>query len=254
MKRPAFQFYPADWLGNKNLRRCSVAARGAWIDVLCLLHDGEEYGVLRWPLADIAATAGHALKLLHELVDKLVLKGGDHLQDDYQHRPLHAGKEGEPQTLVKADGGPCWYSSRMVRDEWARQRRGGDTRFGAPDATPNRAPNREPKPQPNRIPTARVGDESGIESGTGASFASASNPHEVRSELPTKSHPRASDNGGDKNRPENQRRNASSLWRTDDNAALAKAASLNIKPNPGEGWPALRARIDQAQSDKDRAH
>ena len=33
MRRPSFQFYPADWLGNTNLRRCSHSEKGAWIDV-----------------------------------------------------------------------------------------------------------------------------------------------------------------------------------------------------------------------------
>lgn len=52
--RPSFQFYPADWLANTNLRRCSEAARGIWIDVMCVLHGADEYGVIRWPLADLA--------------------------------------------------------------------------------------------------------------------------------------------------------------------------------------------------------
>ena len=51
MKRPSFQFYVADWRLDQKLRRCSPAARGVWIDILCLLHDSDEqYGVLRWPL------------------------------------------------------------------------------------------------------------------------------------------------------------------------------------------------------------
>jgi hypothetical protein len=51
MNRPSLQFYPADWMANRNLRRCSLAARGAWMDVLCVLHDSEdEYGLVRRPL------------------------------------------------------------------------------------------------------------------------------------------------------------------------------------------------------------
>ena len=57
MKRPSFQFYPGDWQANVKLRRCSLAARGAWIEVLCLLHGSDPYGTIDWPLADIA----HAL-------------------------------------------------------------------------------------------------------------------------------------------------------------------------------------------------
>ena len=49
-RRPSFQFYPADWRANAKLRRCSRAERGDWIELICLLHDSEEYGVLSVPL------------------------------------------------------------------------------------------------------------------------------------------------------------------------------------------------------------
>lgn len=129
MKRPSFQFYPADWKNNSKLRRCSEAARGAWIDVLCLLHDFDEYGVCRWPLAELARAAGIPIKLAKELVAKDVLKGADKAAADYIFTPTHAGKAGKPVTLVTAGDGPCWYCSRFVRDEYVRQRRGNGSRF-----------------------------------------------------------------------------------------------------------------------------
>lgn len=141
MKRPAFQFYPADWRNNAKLRRCSVAARGAWIDVLCLLHDSDEYGVLRWPLAEIAHAAGLPLRLLQELAEKGVMKGSNTLTEVFTFAPSHAGRTGPEVVLVQPDGGPCWYCSRLVRDEWIRQRRGLATRF---EASPNPAPNPAP--------------------------------------------------------------------------------------------------------------
>src|SRR5260364_174577 len=52
MKRPSFQFYPADWQANSNLRRCTHAEKGVWISVMCLMHDSEEYGILRWTLKE----------------------------------------------------------------------------------------------------------------------------------------------------------------------------------------------------------
>jgi hypothetical protein len=141
VKRPAFQFYPADWRNNAKLRRCSPAARGVWIDVLCVLHDSDEYGVCRWPLIDLANAAGAPVKLVRELVEKEVLKGDDKLALPYIHTPRHAGKDGEPVTLVPhLGGGPCWYSTRLVRDEWVRGRRGGSTRFDSENQPPNRAP------------------------------------------------------------------------------------------------------------------
>lgn len=141
--RPAFQFYPADWRNNAKLRRCSLEARGAWVDVMCLLHDSDEYGVLRWPLADIAQAAGVPVKLLRELASKSVLKGADENADPFVFTPRHGGKDGDPVTLVTAMGGPCWYCSRFVRDEYVRQRRGVGSRFDS-ENNPNRKP-QEPK-------------------------------------------------------------------------------------------------------------
>ena len=47
MKRPSFQFYPGDWLRDTALRSVSVGARGAWIDMICLMHEGTPYGHLK---------------------------------------------------------------------------------------------------------------------------------------------------------------------------------------------------------------
>src|SRR5579864_8434168 len=100
MNRPSFQFYPADWRNNAKLRRCSEAARGAWMDILCLLHDSDEYGVMRWPLADIARAAGVPLKLCRELALKEVLKGSDKKTEPFVYAPRHAGKDGESVVLI----------------------------------------------------------------------------------------------------------------------------------------------------------
>lgn len=140
--RPAFQFYPKDWRNNAKLRRCSPAARGVWVDLLCLLHDSDEYGVLRWPLKEIAQAAGASMAHVRELVDKGVLKGAERRGEDYIHTPRHAGKAGEPVALVSAGDGPCWYSSRFVKDEWLRQRRGIATRFTSDDQPEAKAPRR----------------------------------------------------------------------------------------------------------------
>lgn len=162
MKSPAFQFYAADWLANVKLRRCSPAARGAWIDVLCLMHGSDEYGVLRWPLAEIAGVVNVPTKTLRELVDRGVLKGADSGAADYIYTPRHGGKYGDPVVLVTTKSGPCWYSSRFVRDEWIRQRRGANTRFGTDNQPPTRSPTRRvgerQGEQPSGAPTRRESD------------------------------------------------------------------------------------------------
>lgn len=79
MKLPAFMFYPGDWLKDPNLRRCSLAARGMWVDLMCLMFECEERGVLAtagqpWSDDEIAQAVGGdrdvALSCLRELVGK----------------------------------------------------------------------------------------------------------------------------------------------------------------------------------------
>ncbi|WP_083315585.1 HNH endonuclease [Achromobacter xylosoxidans] len=145
MKRPSFQFYPGDWTGNSNLRRCTHAEKGAWLDIMCLMHDQEEYGVLRWPMKEIAQAAGCPVALVKGLVAKGVLKGDDKVLDEpFVYTPRSGRKDGEPVTLVTPQDGPIWYSSRMVKDEYVRSNAGASTRFGAEnkaDSQPPRKPN-----------------------------------------------------------------------------------------------------------------
>jgi len=42
---PWMKFYPQDWLTDVELRSCSSAARGTLIDLICLAHRQENYGV-----------------------------------------------------------------------------------------------------------------------------------------------------------------------------------------------------------------
>lgn len=131
MRRPSFQFYPADWLGNTNLRRCSHAEKGLWIDILCLMHDSEDYGVLRWPLKDIASAISCKERDLQALIAKGVLKGGDRqIREPFIYVPRSGRRDGPPVILIAAQDGPLWYSSRMVRDEYVRKQRGQASRFG----------------------------------------------------------------------------------------------------------------------------
>jgi hypothetical protein len=40
------KFYPADWRADAMLRLCSIAARGLWTEMMCIMHDAERYGSL----------------------------------------------------------------------------------------------------------------------------------------------------------------------------------------------------------------
>lgn len=155
-KAPATLIYWDAWVNDLALSRCSLAAQGAWMRILAKLHQSDEYGVLRWPLAEIAAAAGVPIKFTRELTKNYVLKGSDALREDFIHYPKHAGQSQPPVVLVKADGGSCWFSSRFVRDKWRSEQRGKSSRF-------------TPDNQPSRSPTRREGERLG----DGPSFAFA---------------------------------------------------------------------------------
>lgn len=138
MKRPSFQFYPGDWAANPNLKRCTFAEKGVWLEVMCLMHDQAEYGVLRWPLKEIAEAVKCRAIELSALCRKGVLKGGDlNLSEAYIYVPRSGRKDGTPVILVPAQPGPIWYSSRMVKDEYVRTLRAeAGTTGESPKATP----------------------------------------------------------------------------------------------------------------------
>ena len=102
MKRPAFQFYPADWRKDPALSSCSLAARGLWIELMCIAHESDRYGHLSvngraMDAKQIARMVGESpaavAKLLAELEAAAVFSRGE-------------------------DG--VIYSRRMVKDEHIR--------------------------------------------------------------------------------------------------------------------------------------
>jgi len=113
VKRPAFQFYPADWRKDMALQSCSVAARGLWVDMLCIAHECEPYGHLTVngkPMT--AAQIGRHTGLTERECAKLIAELGD------------AG------VLSRTEEGAI-FSRRMVRDEDIRQRRAEGGKAGS---------------------------------------------------------------------------------------------------------------------------
>jgi hypothetical protein len=172
MKRPSFQFYPGDWQSDLKLRRCSAAARGVWIDVLCALHDSDDgYGLLRWPLREIASTIGASLPHVRELVNKGVLRGSDtELTEPLVYVSSSGRKKGPPVTLLAApQPGPIWFSARQVKDEYVRTIRGESSRFGADEGA-------APKPAGKQAPKPPFGDGSSTSSPSSASHKTSPAP------------------------------------------------------------------------------
>ena len=99
---PAFQFYPADWRKDPGLRACSMAARGLWIELMCIAHESDEYGVL--------ALNGRAMS--PEQIARLV---GESIK-----ATVTLLKELEEAGVFSRDDKGAIYSRRMRADEQTR--------------------------------------------------------------------------------------------------------------------------------------
>lgn len=113
MKRPSFQFYPGDWQRDAALRSCSVGARGLWIEMMCIMHQADPYGVLvlndkAIGPAQLARMVGASEKEVGRWLGELTA-AGVHSVDD-------AGRV---------------FSRRMVRDEALRNIRAEGGKGGA---------------------------------------------------------------------------------------------------------------------------
>lgn len=112
MKRPSFQFYPADWRKDSALQSCSISARGLWIEMTCIMHECDPYGYLA--VNGKALDAAQLSRLVGEsagVVKKLLTE----LED--------AGVFSRTTT-------GCVYSRRMVKDEHIRNTRAQAGKMG----------------------------------------------------------------------------------------------------------------------------
>jgi len=112
MKLPSFQFYPGDWLKDPGLRRASHATKGVWIDILCIMFECDQRGVL--------ATAGQAWT--EEEIIRAV--GGD------RDVTLFALRELLRLEIAKINKSGAIICRRMVRDEEIRKVRQISGRLG----------------------------------------------------------------------------------------------------------------------------
>jgi uncharacterized protein YaiI (UPF0178 family) len=103
-KLPAFMFYPGDWQKDPCLRRCSKAAKGVWMDMLCLLFECPVRGAFvdasgkPWSDEEIAEAIGGDVGANLGYIAELVSKG-----------------------VAQRNTRGAIFSRRMVRDEQNRQ-------------------------------------------------------------------------------------------------------------------------------------
>lgn len=66
---PWMKFFPADWRSDPKLRIVSMAARGLWIEMICIMHEAEHYGELTISGATIGSD--QLARLVGESVDNV---------------------------------------------------------------------------------------------------------------------------------------------------------------------------------------
>lgn len=98
MTTPWMKFYPTDWRSDPKLRICSLAARGLWMELLCIMHEANPRGFLvsnGSQLSDkqLAALVGTTTRELNALLNELEAAG-----------------------VFSRDENGTIYSRRMVRD------------------------------------------------------------------------------------------------------------------------------------------
>jgi len=57
-RRPAFQFYPADWRKDPQLQMCNMATQGTWINIICCMWEAPEEGKLEGSWEDFSRLLG----------------------------------------------------------------------------------------------------------------------------------------------------------------------------------------------------
>jgi hypothetical protein len=143
LAHPWLKFYPRDWRGDQALRAVSIAARGLWIEMLCIMHEAQPYGHLilggRAVSTDVLArVAGLGVDECGDLIVELE----------------NAGVLSRTRKAVI-------YSRRMVKDH-SRAEKGRKSvnkrwKQEAENKEENGAPNRSPDRKPTtQKPEARV--------------------------------------------------------------------------------------------------
>lgn len=136
MAGPWFKFYPSDWRADPALRMCSVAARGLWMEMLCIMHEATPRGsflVNGLPINErqLAGLAGCTLKETVSLLAELEASG-----------------------VFSRENDGTIYSRRMRRDEEnasrdkANGRKGGNPKIKRGVNPPDNHPDKAQIPEP----------------------------------------------------------------------------------------------------------
>ena len=142
------QFYPGDWMKDPCLRCCSIAARGLWIDMLCLMWEANPRGQLK--------------EITTEQLSRAV--GGELADVDAAFQELSAAR-----VFSQRKSGAV-YSRRMIRDEktrskWRKKKQlqrsvvpGSVPGLSPPSSSSSSTSVKDPLPPTETSPEAGAGD------------------------------------------------------------------------------------------------
>ncbi|SHJ40639.1 hypothetical protein SAMN02745146_3059 [Hymenobacter daecheongensis DSM 21074] len=136
MKLPAIQFYPGDWHKDQGVQALDLAQRGAWFELLLMMHDSDERGVLLvngQPMPDtvIARRLGLDNQTANQILTTLLAYG----------------------VASRRDTDGALFCRRMVKDENLRQVRTAAGKKGGNPLLLNQAANQTPTTGDKQIPT-----------------------------------------------------------------------------------------------------
>lgn len=154
-KLPAFQFYPGDWRRDPGVQALDHAAKGVWIDLLCMMHDSPERGRLVFPTGAAMPDAAIARNLGMPEADWKQIRS----------TLISYGVASEDEKGVL-------FNRRMVREEALRQKKIEAGRKGGERSGEVRGRGRDRK-QNNEQPESRREAERKREGGSSSSSSSS---------------------------------------------------------------------------------
>jgi hypothetical protein len=108
VKAPAFQFYPGDWI--QDTRVLSLAAKGAWIDILCAMWRSQTRGMITLPLIGYSRLIGATVDQTKSVISELVEMGVCDCRIDDENVTCNAD-------VTNCNGDVTLINRRMYSDE-----------------------------------------------------------------------------------------------------------------------------------------
>lgn len=216
------KFWPADWQRDPALRMCPLAARGLWIEMLCVMHEADPYGHL---LINGRAPNTRQMATLFGVPEKDVTRMLAELE--------------EAGVFSRTEDGTI-YSRRMVKDEARRVKARIDGRKGGNPRLRNDGDNQE-EPSPDNPPDNH-NDADGLSLGVNPQEAEA----EIRGRDSKPPNPQARALGGMEESSNCGRKGL----RANGTNPRAVAAAANARPPPEPDhplWPAFSASMAVAE-------